>query len=71
MDVEGENHRTPLHEAASGGHASIVQLLIKQGAHPCPRDNHDVTPYDMAYIKGHKEVSSRQHNYKLHTQVGM
>lgn len=56
VNMEGENHRSPLHEAASGGHVSIVELLIKEGANPCPRDNHDATPYDLAYAGGHKEV---------------
>ena len=55
--MEGENLRTPLHEAASSDHASIVEaLLVEGGADPCPRDNHDSTPYDLAYNEGHEEV---------------
>ena len=57
MNAEGENHRSPLHEAASAGHVPIVELLIKEGANPCHRDNHDATPYDLAYVEGHTEVS--------------
>ena len=57
MDAAGENDRTPLHEAASSGHASIVEtLLVGGGADPCPRDNQNATPYDLAYNEGHEEV---------------
>ena len=56
VNIEGENHRTPLHEAAAAGHASIVELLINKGADPCPRDNHDATPYDLAYNERQEEV---------------
>ena len=57
VNAEGENHRSPLHEAASAGHVPIVELLIKEGANPCHHDNHDATPYDLAYAEGHREVS--------------
>ena len=57
MNKEGESHRTALHEAASSGHASIVEiLLVGGGADPCPRDSRDCTPYDLAYDEGHEEV---------------
>ena len=57
MNTAGENDRTPLHEAASSGHTSIVEtLLVGGGADPCPRDNHNATPYDLAYSEGHEEV---------------
>jgi ankyrin repeat protein len=59
VNTAGENYRTPLHEAASSGHASIVEtLLVGGGADPCPRDNHNATPYDLAYNEGHEEVMS-------------
>ena len=55
--MEGENQRTPLHEAASSGHASIVKvLLMGGGADPCLRDGQYATPYDLAYKEGHEEV---------------
>ena len=66
MNAEGENHRSPLHEAASAGHVPIVELLIKEGANPCHRDNHDATPYDLAYVEGHTEVSANCRSASIH-----
>ena len=62
MNAEGENHRSPLHEATSAGHVSIIELLIKRGADPCSRDSQDATPYDLAYAEGHQEVCTTLYN---------
>ena len=56
VDHEGQNKRTPLHEASDAGHPTITELLIKQGANPIPRDDSDSTPYDLAFHKGHTKV---------------
>ena len=56
VDHEGQNKRTPLHEASDAGHPTITELLIKQGADPIPRDDSDSTPYDLAFHKGHTKV---------------
>lgn len=57
VDDEGVSQRTSLHEAAELGDVDLVELLLKGGgADPIPRDVNDLTPYDMAYNKNHKEV---------------
>ncbi len=56
LNQEGENERTPLHEAAEAGHTNIVKWLIKKGADTVARDNNDLTPYDLAFQKGWKQV---------------
>lgn len=57
VDVEGEDDRTPLHDAADIGHKALVELLIRGGASLLRRDKHNNTPYGLAYERGHKEVS--------------
>ena len=56
VNHEGQNKRTPLHEASDAGHPTITEVLIKQGADPIPRDDNDSTPYDLAFHKGHTKV---------------
>ncbi len=61
MDEEGADDRTPLHNAADAGHKAITELLVNKGASVSRRDKNNDTPYDIAYERGHKEVSSDLH----------
>ena len=45
MDNDG---KTPLHHAASDGHAEMVELLLERGAHINARDNYGRTALDYA-----------------------
>ena len=47
---------TPLHFAASKGHASVVRWLLFQGASPNEKDNFGKTPIDDARENRHREV---------------
>ena len=42
----------PLHSAASGGHADIVEILLAAGAEPDPRQRHGWTPLHAAAQNG-------------------
>jgi uncharacterized protein len=42
----------PLHSAASGGHAEIVEILLAAGAEPDPRQRHGWTPLHAAAQNG-------------------
>jgi uncharacterized protein len=42
----------PLHSAASGGHADIVEILLAAGAEPDPRQRHGWTPLQAAAQNG-------------------
>jgi ankyrin repeat protein len=42
----------PLHSAASGGHAEIVEVLLAAGAEPDPRQRHGWTPLHAAAQNG-------------------
>ena len=43
---------TPLHAAASKGHAKVVQVLLKKGANVDARDDEDGTPLLKASVQG-------------------
>ncbi len=50
-------HSTPLHQAAAGGHANIVRLLVEHGAHLDMRDTlWQGTPADWAKHEGKIEI---------------
>jgi ankyrin repeat protein len=50
------DHVTPLHMAASLGHASIVEMLIAKGAETSVRAKFGITPLIAAVIGGHANV---------------
>ena len=47
---------TPLHVAASNGHAEVVALLLEKGADPNAQNRLEVTPLHMAAKNGHLPV---------------
>lgn len=49
---EDEDSNTPLHHAASRGHAKVVQLLLDNGADIDARNSSKWTPLDCAAAKG-------------------
>jgi uncharacterized protein len=50
-----ELHATPLHSAVAGGHASIVKMLLKNGAQPNVRERGGFTPLHTAAANGDVE----------------
>lgn len=50
------DRRTPLHLAATEGHADVVALLIENGAHVDSEDRWGSTPLDDAKKNGHEKV---------------
>jgi ankyrin repeat protein len=51
-----DEHTSPLSEAARGGHARVVRLLLDSGADASWRDADGRTALDVASEKGHAEV---------------
>ncbi|KAL6692003.1 hypothetical protein J3F84DRAFT_403077 [Trichoderma pleuroticola] len=49
--------RTPLSWAAKNGHATVVKLLLEQGAEIDSKDNEGQTPLSMAAENGHEIVA--------------
>ena len=49
--------QTPLHEAASGGHWEVAELLIEKGADVNAKNNRGDTPLHYAAELGFEEVS--------------
>jgi ankyrin repeat protein len=49
--------RTPLHEAASGGHAGMARLLVRSDACVDACDSHGCTPLLLAACQGHRETA--------------
>jgi ankyrin repeat protein len=51
-----DGQTSPLHEAARGGHADIVSLLLNAGADPMLRDGDAKNPLEVAVESGHDHV---------------
>jgi ankyrin repeat protein len=52
-----DNHTSPLHEAARGGHANVVQILLACHADPNFRDSSGQTPCEVAAAAGHADLA--------------
>ena len=50
------DYRTPIHLAASEGHANLIRYFIKNGLNLSPKDRWGGTPLDDAYRENHQEV---------------
>lgn len=53
-----DGRTSPLHEAARGGHADVVRLLLDAGADRALRDGHGKTALEIAAEAGHANVSA-------------
>ncbi|MHC4713615.1 MAG: ankyrin repeat domain-containing protein [Planctomycetota bacterium] len=58
LTARDENQKTPLHQAASGGHTEVVKFLLEKGADPTARDKWNITPTERAALKGHHELAA-------------
>jgi hypothetical protein len=57
--VGGHSHGTPLHHAAAGGHADVVQLLVERGAHLDAKDTlWHATPAEWAAHEGRAKIEA-------------
>lgn len=52
-----DGQTSPLHEAARGGSAAVVQLLLEAQADPALRDGDGKTPLDIAVHKGNAQAA--------------
>ena len=48
LNVRDDAGKTPLHTAAESVNALVAEVLWKEGADPCLRDDHGMTPFDRA-----------------------
>ena len=55
LPSNNELHATPLQSAVAGGHASIVKILLKNGAQPNVRERGGFTPLHIASANGDVE----------------
>lgn len=56
---QGDDHQfSPLHWAAKGGHAKIVEMLIGRGARVHTTNMGDDTPLHLAAAHGHREIAA-------------
>ena len=53
MEAEGWHGRSPLHLAALHGHASTVEVLLRNGASMEVKDRGNCTPLHYAACRGH------------------
>lgn len=56
VDCKDNRNTTPLMYAAAAGHASVVQILLREGADPNHSCLRGTTALHQAIIHGHKEV---------------
>ncbi|XP_070557089.1 IQ motif and ankyrin repeat domain-containing protein 1-like [Ptychodera flava] len=56
VDCADANNNTPLSEAASGGHADTIKMLLEKGADPNSRGQFERTPLYRAAFSGHLEA---------------
>lgn len=56
LNARDSEARTPLHHAASGGSAAVVEFLLEEGAEVSPRDKGGVTPLERAALTASQEV---------------
>ena len=63
---ENKDGQTPLHRAATRGHANIVEILLARGADTNAKDHRGRTALDLAEDRGRTEVANllRQHGAK-------
>lgn len=52
-----DDHTSPLHEAARGGHVQTVRVLLDHGADPSFRNREGHTPREVAAAAGHTDVA--------------
>lgn len=57
IEAADKTGRTPLHEAAAGGHEALVRLLIDQGAEISAADEDERTPLHFAAGEGQEAVA--------------
>jgi hypothetical protein len=58
LDCRSSNGRAPLHYATEGGHAQVVEMLIKAGADPNCQDAQGNTPFILANTLDFNEVTA-------------
>lgn len=56
MNFGGDDHRTPLMEAVSGGHAAVCKLLLQAGADPDGTALMRCHPLYAAALEGHGDI---------------
>ena len=56
VDAQDSKKQTPLHCAATGGYAEIVQMLLAQGAPVDAQDSKKQTPLHCAAAGGYAEI---------------
>ena len=66
-DVNLPDHsgNAALHLAASEGHLTVVEALLKAGANSILRDKHGTTPQTRARKKGHDQVADAVRDYGM------
>jgi ankyrin repeat protein len=52
---------TPLMAAASGGHESVIELLLQRGSNPARRDANGRCAAAYARVAGHARLAERLH----------